>query len=47
MAWMVGSGQAPGDHLPGQDDRARLESLAAIFEHTTNDLIGAAYRSGL
>ena len=47
LAWMAGSGQALGKHLPGEDDRARLELLAAIFEHTTNDLVGAAYSAGL
>ena len=50
LAWLVGSGQASGEHLPGEDDRARLQRLVAIFEHTTNHMIGmlgAAYSSGL
>ena len=36
-----------GERLPGEDDRARLERLAAIFEHTNDDMIGAADNSGL
>ena len=44
---MTGSGQASGEHLLGEDDRACLERLAAIFEHTNDDMIGAADNSGL
>ena len=29
-----------GEHLPGEDDRARLERLAAIFEHSTDAIVG-------
>lgn len=29
-----------GEHLPGEDDRARLERLASIFEHSTDAIIG-------
>src|SRR5919199_5545924 len=29
-----------GEHLAGEDDRARIERLAAIFEHTTDAIVG-------
>ena len=29
-----------GEHLPGEDDRARLERLAAIVEHSTDAIVG-------
>lgn len=32
--------QATGEHLPGEDDRARLERLAAIFEHSNDAIVG-------
>src|SRR5919202_3440707 len=33
-------GEHSGEHLPGEDDRARVERLAAIFEHTTDAIVG-------
>jgi PAS domain S-box-containing protein len=33
-------GEHSGDHLLGEDDRARVERLAAIFEHSTDAIVG-------
>lgn len=37
---MTDAQQASGEHLPEEDDRARLERLAAIFEHVHDAIVG-------